>query len=178
MKGISTFFILFFSVTIILFSACRWQKLPGDLPKLNSVTIVLTQDSKTLDGADVVLVPVDSKWPALSSTNANGVATDFYTNGMYKGVAEGLYKVCVSKTVTEQTKIEIPPEPQNPSEHEIWRQKYVLGGFASQDKTYNLVDPKYETQEKTDLEINVKPGKNEFSFDVGKAVREEIKELR
>lgn len=160
---------------VVFSNACNYQRRPGDLPKLHQVSIVVTQEGKGLDDASVTLHSTDSKWSAIASTDSSGKASDFYTNGLYPGVAVGRYKVCVSKSVQEKNTVEIPPPPQDPGEYESWRLKYGDGN-AVKGRTHDVVDKKYSDSDTTDLEIEVVSGKNEFSFDVGKAIKEEIKQ--
>ncbi|MDR1268233.1 MAG: DUF4198 domain-containing protein [Planctomycetaceae bacterium] len=161
------------SVVILLFSfsGCGGKKLPSDLPRLNPVSITIIQDGKPLAEASVTLTQLNgaAKWSAISNTNANGVANNFSTNGMYKGVAAGTFKVCIRKVEREREKFDIPPEPTEPAEKYAWRQKYI--DRAPPPKEYDLIEKKYSDLKTTPLEIEVIAGKNEFSFDVGKSVR-------
>jgi hypothetical protein len=166
-------------VLLFSFSSCSGKKLPSDLPKLNPVSVTILQDGQPLADASVTLTQLDgaAKWSALGNTNAKGVVNNFSTNGMYEGVAEGKFKVCISKVEREREKIDIPPEPADPAEKYAWRQKYI--DRAPPPKEYDLVEAKYSDVKTTPLEIEVVADKasekNVFSFDVGKAIRKEIK---
>jgi hypothetical protein len=155
MKHFSLFVIhcLFF---IAFLSGCNHQPLPPDLPPLFPVVIKITQNDAPLAGADVVLMPSEEsnqKWACGGMTDAAGALRP-KTHGLYDGVPAGKYKVCVSKT-----EIEAAP-PRDETERPV------------PQKAYRLVDKQYETPEMSPLEIDVVKGKNNFSLDTGKSVRE------
>lgn len=161
-------FMVFFLITAH-FTGCGGQKLPADMPKPYPVSVTVIQDEKPLPEASIALMHTDGKWSATGKTGADGVARDFYTNGTYKGVVPGKFKVVVKKIETEREHVEIPPEPTDPQEKYAWRTKYKES--RTPPKEYDLVEKQYGDTKTTPLEIAVTSEKNEFSVDVGKGVR-------
>jgi hypothetical protein len=109
------------------------------------------QEDKPLHGAVVSLIPVDETqkgWSTGGSTDAEGVA-EIYTYSKWKGVPPGRFKVVISKEIEE-----------------IVRKKEVY---------FSLVDSQFTSAETTPFEIDIK-GKTEQSFDVGKEVKQIIKD--
>ncbi len=72
------------------------------MPELYSITLQFTQAGAPLSGAAVQLIPLDptNKWTCGGGTDASGTCV-VHTHGVYRGVAAGKYKICVSKTETE-----------------------------------------------------------------------------
>jgi hypothetical protein len=129
---------------------------PVDLPALNSCKITITQNGVPLNEAAVIAVSQDSTAKYRTSTGAtdnNGVA-ELRTYG-FSGVPAGKYKVLVKKTVLEGA-------VEKTDEYGV---KQVSDG-----KDYNLVNVKYQDENATDFEIEIKTGQNEFTFDVGEPV--------
>jgi hypothetical protein len=178
---------LLFTVLCSLFivlSGCAREKLPDGLPNLFDASVSITLDGQPLENASVGLIPENAAengtaWGAVASTDKNGKA-EFYTNGKYKGVAAGQYKVTVIKTVSEST-VQIPPKPTG-SEKEIsdWHMKWIDN--PPPQKIYRLTSTQYDDDKKTPLTAEVvaekKSPKNAFTFDLGKSIREEIKPPR
>ncbi|MDR1924806.1 MAG: hypothetical protein LBQ66_10570, partial [Planctomycetaceae bacterium] len=95
-KMLQKMFVILF-VPVLCCVGCSGQKLPPDLPKLYSCKITITQGGKPLANANVFLAPANgSKWNASGSTNQQGTV-ELWTQGMYRGVAEGNFKVVVTK---------------------------------------------------------------------------------
>ncbi len=166
-------FLLPLAILSLPFLGCGGEAKPKDLPPLYPITVLVEQEGKPVPDASVSLVHADgdAKWSASCRAGADGVAKDFYTNGKYKGVAAGKFKVCVRKIEREAVeKVEIPPEPKDPFERFQWRQKYIDKPPTSQG--FDLIEAKYFDPRLTKLEIVVTAdGKNDFTIDAGKPVR-------
>jgi hypothetical protein len=140
-KYLTTFII----VAVILFlSSCGGSKKPDGLPDLYPCQIKITINNAPLEGAVVSLSGNDGRWPGNGFTDQQGVAV-IKTHGQFVGVAEGTYKVTVSKVLS--------PPPTGKDE-------------GSTEEPKLLVNPKYVTPEKTPLDCTVKPGINNFEFNV------------
>jgi len=166
---------LLLSLVVLSFSlpGCGGKPRPKDLPDLFPVSVTVEQEGTPVPGVVVSLNHVDgaAKWSASCETGSDGIAKNFFTNGKYKGVAAGKFKVCLRKIEREETeKVEIPPEPKDPFERHQWRQKYL--DFQNTPDSYDLIEAKYYDPKLTTLEIEVVAGgKNEFTLDAGKPVR-------
>lgn len=137
---------------------------PDGLPPLQPCKFSVIQDGKPLAEAVVKLVSVDksSNWIISGRTDATGVAK-MTTQMSFDGVPEGKYKVLVSKYVTEGAPQTVPVnETDQPQETLSY-------------PTYSHIPGEFDSFDKTPFEITVSKGKNEETFDVGKAVRIEIK---
>ncbi|MDR2706206.1 MAG: DUF4198 domain-containing protein [Planctomycetaceae bacterium] len=131
------------------------NQLPPDLPKLFPCKVILQQEGKPLAGAKVFLSPENgSKWNAVGVTDTQGVAVP-WTQGLYTGVAEGKYKVLISKQ-----EIVNPPEVTSSASE----QKEGV------TKVYNLVEEIYGETDKTPLTIEVSSSQKEFTLDAGKSI--------
>jgi hypothetical protein len=153
-----TTFYLVASIAFLTVSlaGCSRTNFPPDLPKLVSCKITVEQEGKPLTDASVFLAPQDgSKWNATGNTNKQGVA-EMFTHGMYRGVAEGKYKVVISKTESTNP----PPVP--------------TGQVQEKQKHFTLVEEIYGETEKTPLEIDVLKSTKEYSVDAGKAIKEQL----
>jgi hypothetical protein len=153
MKYWKSILLLLFCVTLV---GCGDSSRPSDLPPLNPCKITITQNGVKLSKADVEVVSKDSSVKYRSSsgvTNNNGV-TELLTYG-FLGVPIGKYKVLIRKTVLEGAV----------EQTDKIGAKQVTGGID-----YNLVNVKYQDENTTDLELEIKKGQNEFTFDVGEPV--------
>jgi hypothetical protein len=154
---------IFVVLTLATFLGCSRSKLPPDLPKLVPCQITIQQEGKPLAEANVFLSPADgSKWNATGATNAQGLTTP-WTQGFYAGVAEGKYKVLVSKQ-----EIVNPPEVTSSAS----------GQKEGETKVYNLVEEIYGEADKTPLTIEVSSSQKELTLDVGKAVHQFVPSRR
>ena len=164
---------LVFVVFSFSFSGCGGEPRPKDLPDLFPVSVTVEQEGKPVPGAVVTLnhVDGDAKWSAACETGSDGIAKNFFTNGKYKGVALGKYQVCVRKLERgEMEKVDLPPEPTDPYERYLWRQKYEES--QKRPESYDLIEAKYFDPRLSPLEIEVTAGaKNEFTVDVSSPVR-------
>jgi len=134
------------------------EKLPDGMPKLIKVTLTLTQEGQPLSEANVSLFSEDPsfKWTIGGTTDAKG-AVVLKTHGQYIGAPEGTYKICVKKFMREGALQTL----DNPG--------------APPPKDYNLVESRYGQQNNTPLSIVIKTGNKYEPFDVGQAVKEQLK---
>ncbi|MDR2114847.1 MAG: hypothetical protein LBP87_00545, partial [Planctomycetaceae bacterium] len=134
----------------------------------------ITQDQTPLEGANVSLHSVTSgtqEWVSGGRTDANGVA-EIRTNGRYDGVPAGKFKVLITKTETEPSKLPPRPDENDPS-FPAWMAK-------SQNEvlpTYRLVDKQYANPQTTPHELETSGSKPvTVTFDTGKKIREKMSE--
>jgi hypothetical protein len=129
---------------------------PVDLPALNSCKITITQNGVPLKESAVIAVSQDSTAKYRTSTGAtDNIGVAELRTYSFLGAPTGKYKVLVKKTVLEGA-IEQTDE---------FGVKQIIGGTD-----YNLVNVKYQDENTTDFEIEIKAGENEFTFDVGEPV--------
>jgi hypothetical protein len=137
--------ILFIIVDVILtLPGCGGGKKPDGLPDLYPCQITITLKGTPLEGAVVSLLGNDGRWPGNGITDRQGIAV-IKTRGQFIGVAEGTYKVTVSKVF-------LPPSTGKDE--------------GSTEEPKLLVNPKYVTPETTPLNCTVKSGVNQFEFQV------------
>ncbi len=146
-----------FVATSCCFLSCSKPR-PDGLPPLVSCKITVTQDSQPLADATVSLYSDDVPWAVGGTTDASGVAV-IYTHGQYAGAPEGNYVVTVTKQVVEQAEVALSPSVM------------TQGG-----KAYDLVEEQYGSRDKSPLTLEVS-GKTTEKFDVGAAVRNEVKAM-
>lgn len=161
--------VIFFAAAFLTALVCGCgPKMPDGMPPLQPTTITVTQGSAPLANAVLNIKSVDpsttNNFTCGGTTDANGVAV-VVTHGQYKGIPEGKYKVAVSCTVGEGT----PPPPSPIDEESARKWKEYQDSGATYEEFY-VVDPKFATIESTNLEIEVKKGKNEFTLDCGEPV--------
>ncbi|MDR1960642.1 MAG: hypothetical protein LBQ54_16650 [Planctomycetaceae bacterium] len=143
---------------VLSWTGCGGTNVPPDLPKLVTCQITVRQEGKPLAEASVFLAPQDgSKWNASGNTDARGVA-EMFTHGMYQGVAEGKYKVVVSKNESTDPPLAPTGQPQEKQQH------------------FTRVEEIYADAVKTPLAIEVVRGTREYTADAGKAVRIQLPE--
>ena len=156
-------------IVFLVVAGCSSEKRPVGMPPLQPCRVMITQEGKPLEGASVRLyaTEAEAKWHCSGTTDANGVA-NLLTQGQFRGVPEGTYKVTVQKeeiislatpeqlAAIEKAKAENPQWYDPPNiKQEIWQ----------------LVEKNFTFVESTTLEITVSKGQNGTTFDVGKAVR-------
>ena len=143
---------------------------PAEMPQLYPCTITITQERQPLDEASVTLIsdePDLEKWAAGGFTDQKGNCIP-YVRSKFKGVPVGKFKVTVSKTETEPSKMgDVPPEGLSQQEVFQWWNKREREKL----KSFRLVAEKYALPTTTDLEIEVLPKSNTFSLDVGAPIR-------
>ena len=128
------------------------------MPKLIKVSLNVVQEGKPLAGATTTLISEDPsfKWTVSGTTDNNGVVV-LKTHGIYTGVPEGKYKICVKKFVREG-ELQTMANPGAPP-----------------PKDYNLVEAQYGHQKDTPLTIEIKSGSKYEPVDVGQAIKELLK---
>jgi hypothetical protein len=149
---------------------CKEEK-PKDLPTLHPTKITLLQAGKPCADAKLSIIPIggDSRWTSGGTTNASGVLEPM-THGKYQGVPEGKYKVTVDKSVGEGE-----PPPPSPIDAES-RKKY--NEYFAAGKTYKLfqvIPDQYRLRDRTPLELDVKPGRNNIQLEIPDEVKVEVK---
>ena len=155
---------------IVLMPGCSRGRIPPPgMPKLYPCTIAVIQEGEALVDATVKLhsqgEPI--KWTVSGKTDDTGTAV-IYTDGYFKGVPAGEYKVTIEKFETVR-----PPKPEVMPEDEA--QRLALNNrLEAETKAYRLVKPVYETVDSTPLSISVDKKKTEASFDAGKKYRDLI----
>ncbi|MDR2756768.1 MAG: hypothetical protein LBC20_13780 [Planctomycetaceae bacterium] len=122
---------------------CGKEEYPADLPTLHPCQITVQMKSSPLEGAIVSLLPEQRKWGAAGITNTQGIAELRTRN--YRGVAEGSYRITVSKI------------QGGPSRGTDEGQTIPL---------VSLVNEIFSNPEKTPLKCEIKSGKNSFDFTV------------
>ncbi|MCL2304602.1 MAG: hypothetical protein FWC43_04595 [Planctomycetaceae bacterium] len=144
------------------------------MPELFSCKITITQGGQPLQDALVDLAPEEAAlgWTITGITDAKGIAT-IKTQGIYDGVPAGAYKVCVSKAESAPSKFPPPTESATaaPAAWDEWRRNVETEIVPR----YSLVKPEYNDKTQTPHSITVTKGKNNATFDVGEAIKEEIK---
>ena len=154
------------AVLVFAFPGCQGELRPDGMPKLHPCTITITQEGKPLEMALVSLVAEDedlSQWATGGFTDQDGKCVP-HVRGKFRGVPAGKFKVMVSKTETEESKMgNAPPEELSASEKEKWWDRR----YAEKIKSFQRVAEKYMMPATTDLEIEVLPKTNVFTFDVG-----------
>ena len=147
------------------------EKLPDGIPPLHPCRIVITQDGKPLEGASLQLYSTGgSKWHSSGTTDSSGAA-DIVTQGQYRGVPEGTYKITVQKeeVISLATPEELAAIEKAKAENPQW-----FDAPRIKQEHWQLVEKEYTLENSTSLEITISQGKNSETFDVGKAVREKI----
>jgi hypothetical protein len=156
------YFLTMFFVTFIAFSGCnRDYSRPSDLPKLVPCEITIKQEGVPLSGGNVTIFNIASgvKFRTAGGVTDNSGVAILKTYG-FKGVPVGKYKVTASKTILDNKEVEVTVSKSGDK---------ITKGL----KTYQLVDSQYVYADNSDFEIEiVSSGKNIFSFDVGKPVRD------
>lgn len=145
-------------VATACFVGCA-KKTPDGMPKLYPCSVTLTQGNAPLADATVTLANDSIEWAVSGTTDEKGVAV-IYTHGTYAGAPEGDYVVVVQKQIVEKPTV----QQQSPSDD-------IIGGVA-----YNCVSEEFGSKKTSPLKLEVK-GKTTGSFDVGEAIREEVKPI-
>lgn len=157
-------------ILLSIFIACSGcSNRPAGMPGLSPCKIIVTQDGAPLAGASVVMINSDTTtgedWTPMGTTDQSGVAV-MRTNAQYDGAAVGKYKIVVTKTETEESKLGPPPPPDSP-DYDNWAHKNANENIAS----FNVVEATYSSPKTTPHEIEVTKGSNEVKIDVGKPIR-------
>lgn len=161
-------FLPFFLIALAVVStSCKKEARPEGLPELYPFSIKLVQGGAPLEGANVTLQsddPALMRWPCGGNTDAEGIAK-LNTFG-FDGAPAGKFKVLVFKSETEGG-------AQNSEE----AAQMMRDRAADTSQRFDLVDPKYKLDRTTPLSLEVVAGPDNPTpeFDLGEAVREEIK---
>jgi hypothetical protein len=140
--------VLFFSIL----QGCRGHSKPDGFPPIYDCSITLTQEGKPLVNATLILFSEDGhcSWSVGGTTDKSGVAKIF-THGLFPGAPAGTFLVTVSKTEADA---------------------YEQGEVRTKSiNVYTLIDKKFSNSSTTPLEIIIKEGKNNQTFDLGTATR-------
>lgn len=164
-----------FCLAIVLLAfgsiGCSKVQKPADMPSLYACKIHVVQDGVPLEGATVMLLATEGtpKWVPGAITDASGTAI-VYTNGHFEGAPAGKYKVLVSKTERDPSKLPPAPPDSDPG-YADWLSK----SESEQLESYVVVGKQYGNIKTTPLETEVVKGsQNETTLDVGKKIREKI----
>ena len=123
------------------------------MPNLIPVVLIVTQEGAPLAEANINFYaqdPVNKKWGAGGVTDAQG-KLDVKTQGKYKGLPAGKYKITVSKLLVEN-----PPQKES----------------DPPGKYFELVEKKYTKEISTDIMIDADGKTSIYEIKAGKAVKE------
>ncbi|MDR1960352.1 MAG: hypothetical protein LBQ54_15175 [Planctomycetaceae bacterium] len=160
---------------ILGFASCGGEKRPEGMPDLYPAKVTIVQEGKPLEGGVVTLVNNDSsqsKWIVGGRTDAAGIC-HLTTQGKFKGVPAGKYKVLVTKS--EKTESETAKQPV-PADSKAADEYYAK--IRKEEKYYEYVEEKYKLTSTSGLEMEITSGTNEQTFDVGKAIQKEFTPLQ
>lgn len=135
--------VLFSALLFCTITGCSKEKLPADIPSLHPCHITIQMKGSPLEGATVSLLPEQGKWGAAGITNVQGIAELRTRN--YRGVAEGSYKITVSKIQGGTS----PGTDEGPAIPPV-----------------SLVNETFANPEKTPLKCEIKSGENSFELTV------------
>ena len=159
------FSILFSCALILLFVGCGGDGRPDGMPALHATALTFTQGNTPLADASVTLSPDDaslSQWSIGGVTNNRGVVT-IQTNG-FNGAPAGTFRITVNKTETEG---EAAPRTE-PVDNDA---PFVE---TSNIRSFQVVAAEHRSLATTQLTVEITPGRNAQTIDLGPAVREEI----
>lgn len=157
-------------LTAAFTSGCG-ESLPKGMPRLYPASLTVTQEGQPLEGAIVQLVSeatADSPWGAGGTTDASG-KVNLHTNGKYKGVPLGKYKVTISKMVTDPH-----PHPELKDGPEFRKYLAILKTL----KTYRVVELQYSVITQTPLTIEITKEEKSYTVDAGKKIKTVVKLLQ
>lgn len=164
---------LFLITAVVVIAGCG-QKLPEGMPKLFTAKVVVTYDDGTpVQGASVLLSPVDKAttedWSSGGTTGADG-SIELYTRGQYAGVPAGAYKATVRKIITENT--EPIKDELDPESYKIAMKQFKQPSGPDPMVNYHVIDPIYgsPTDSPLDVTVEAKNG-NKFELKVGEAIK-------
>jgi len=127
------------------FAACFGcgQKLPPGMPPLNPCTITVNMEGKPVEKVMVRLVSADQlHWGCSGITDSSGKAS-LVTDGKYKGVPAGKYKVLLTRIDTEQREYK----------------GFIEESKLPPKKQTVIIDLKYEDEDETPYEVEILDGK-------------------
>ena len=174
MKSVSTItvpFLPLFLAAAIGITGCSGVPKPADLPPLYVCTLKFIQEGEPLAGAAVALVDVSiesgAKWGPMGRTDESGTV-EIYTNAKWKGSPAGKYKIVLSKTEMDSSRL-----PQ-PATDDPGYEQWAAQAAREVRHTYSLIDKIYTSPETTPLEIEIRRKKTQETFDAGKKVRDRV----
>ncbi|TWT73042.1 carboxypeptidase-like regulatory domain-containing protein [Allorhodopirellula solitaria] len=141
---------------------CAKEDRPEGLPELQPTVVKLVQGDAPLANASIRLIPQDSsnRWSTGGTTDENGEAT-LRTHGKYEGAPLGEYKVTVSKIESDASNGDV----DDPS-------------GAVDNKTYQLVDLAYQSEQKTPAKVSVSADQDPVTtIDVGAPIKKTLPKL-
>lgn len=149
----------FLSLFTLVLTGCSGDVTPDGMPNLQPLALTVTQQGAPLEGASVQLIatdPANSRWASGGTTDAEGKVV-LKTLGQYEGVVPGTYKVTFYKMATEGNAA--APAVDSPSS----------GGST---EAFLVIDPKYQTETTTPVEIAVVQGVDSLpAIDLGAPVK-------
>ena len=144
MKNINTLNSIFYMALAFGLVACFGcgQKLPPGMPRLNPCLITVNMEGKPVENVTVRLLSEDQlNWGCSGITDASGKAT-IVTDGKYKGVPAGTYKVLLFRLDTEHR------------EYKGFMEEAKL----PPKKNTVIINLKYDDEEQTPYEIAIVDG--------------------
>ena len=162
MKKCLLFVSMIFTAMLVFPAVGCGKKVPPEFRDLCPTTLKIVQKETPLEGASVALTPLGGAGlSAGGTTDAKGEAV-LFTQGEYKGVKPGKYRVSVvkeSRTLNQEVPENSMAGP--PITLEQRKAMYTIRTF---------VDPQYTNSRMSPLEIEIKSGDNAQTFDVGDPV--------
>jgi len=140
---------------------CHRKKLPDGMPELLPLTLNVTYGSKPAEGVDLTFHSNTVSYAVSGRTDADGKA-QIVTNGEYKGVPAGDYKVTASKY--EDTPSKYGPMPTGSREVV---EEWIMKVHEEDPPSYLRVNPEFLDPETTPIEINVAKGTKTAAVDLG-----------
>ena len=164
--------LLALTLVLCVLSGCQGEKRPDGLPELFPCVITIIQGGQPLEGADIRLVPEDRQlgWTSNGKTDASGKAK-ISTHTGFAGAPAGTFKVLVSKMEMSPSQVPEITKDASPAE----RAEYANKISAEKRIRYTLVKREFDDVKATPHSITIAIGKNEATFDVGEAIKEEMK---
>ena len=151
---------------VVFTGGCSKQKRPDGMPPLHPCTIVITQDGQPLEGASVRLYSSNVLFLVSGTTDSSGTAV-IRTHGEFPGAPEATYKVVVAKEEKEYIESASVTAAREKAKEkgEVFEEPNLPYNF------FSYVEDQYTKAETTPLEMTVTQGKNNQTFEAGKAGR-------
>ena len=132
---------------------CGGDGKPSHIPDLVPYSVKVSHQGEPVEGAKVMLAPVNSTFSAAAETDKSGVAV-LKTDGIYPGVVPGEYMVSVSKY--EIIKNDLGPVPSDPAGYAAYEKK-----LKSLPKPKSLLPERFSSFTKSKLTASVAAGLKE-----------------
>ena len=152
---------------VVATNGCAKQRRPDGMPPIYPCTIVITQEGKPLEGADVRLYSGDVMFLVSGTTDASGSAV-IRTHGEFPGAPEAAYKVVVVKEEKEyiESAAVMAAREKAKEKGETFEEPNLPFNL------YSYVEDQFTKADTTPLEMTVVKGKkNTQIFEAGKAGR-------